>query len=145
MGSPSGTSSGGMTWVGTGRRSSCILRLSTFASRRLPAFLSHFAVVVLRDRGLTGAAGSWRVGIGGDIALGMVSLTIGTRKGSSCDGHDGAQTWGEGLPEGKFRISACGVGGDASGPLTVYCGDLPATGEVSGSGFKVGMCVTRTT
>ena len=143
MGGPSGTSSGGMTWVGARRCLSCIFCLSTFASRRLFAFRAHFAVVLLRDRGLAAAAGSWRVGVGADVTPGIVSTTIGARKGSDCDGYDGAQLRGQGLPEGKCRMSARGVCGGASRPLTVGCGDLPAAGAVPGISVKVILCVTR--
>ena len=83
------------------------------------------------------------MGVGEDVLLGRVSLTISTRKGSSCDGYKGAQALGEGLPEGKFWMSACGVCDGVSGPLTVCCVDLLATGAVSGSGVKVTLCVTR--
>ena len=85
------------------------------------------------------------MGVGEDVLLGRVSLTISTRKGSSCDGYKGAQALGEGLPEGKFWMSACGVCGGVSGPLTVCCVDLLATGTVSGSDVKVTLCVTRAT
>ena len=44
---------------------------------------------------------------------------------------------------GKFWMSVCGVCGCAYEPLTVYCGDLPAVGAVSGIGVKVIICVTR--
>ena len=40
-------------------------------------------------------------------------------------------------------MSACGVCGGASRPLTVGCGDLPAAGAVPGIGVKVIICVTR--
>ena len=40
---------------------------------------------------MAGAAGSWIVGAGKDVApLGGVSMTIGKRKGSDYDVHDGA-------------------------------------------------------
>ena len=85
------------------------------------------------------------MGVGTDVTLGRVSMAIGATKGSDCDEHAGVQAQGEGLPEGKFWMSACGVCGGASGPLTVFCGDLPAPGAVSGSGVKVILCVTRAT
>ena len=71
-------------------------------------------------------------------------MTLGTMKGSDYDGHDGEQARGEGLPDGKFRMSACGVCDGASGPLTVCCGDLLAAGAVPGSGAKVTLCVMHT-
>ena len=71
-------------------------------------------------------------------------MALGTRKGSYCDVYGRAQARGEeDLPEGKYWISACDVYGGVSGPLTAYCGDLPAAGSVSGGGVKVSLCVTR--
>ena len=109
---------------------------STFASRWLFAFRAHVAVVLLWDRGLAAAAGSWRVGVGADVTLGSVSMAIGARKRSNCDGHDSTQVRSKGLPEGKFWMSACGVYGGASRPL-------PAAGAVPGVGVKGILCVPR--
>ena len=57
--------------------------------------------------------------------------------------HGRARARGKGLPEGKFRISACGVSDGALGPLTVCCGDMSVTRAVDESDVKVALCVTH--
>ena len=96
---------------------SCVLRLSTFVLQLLSTFQAYFTIVLLRDRGLADAAGSLRVGACVDVALEVVSMAIGTRKGSVCDLYGRAQARGEeDLPEGKYWISACDVYGGVSAP-----------------------------
>ena len=65
---------------------------------------------------MAGTAGSWKVGAGADVALGGVSMASGKRKGSDFDVHDGGHARSKGLPDGKLRISACGVCGGAFAP-----------------------------
>ena len=84
----------------------------------------------MQDRGLADTVGSWRVGTSADVALGVVSLRIGTMKGSACNVPDNAQAWG-----------ACG---GAYGPPKVCCEDLLATRAMRGSDVAVALYVTRT-
>ena len=78
-----------------------------------------------------------------DVALGVVTMASGTRKGSAYDVHGGTRTRDKGLPEGKYWISACNMFGGASGPVMAYCGNLLAAGTMPGSGVKMTLFVMR--
>ena len=67
----------------------CVLRLITFALRRLSTFLAHFAVVLLQVQELDGATGSWGVEACAGVTLGVVSMTIDARTGSDYNVHGG--------------------------------------------------------
>ena len=56
---------------------SCVLRLITFALQQPSTFQAHFAIVLLRDQGFAGVAGSRRVSPCGHLArTGGINVTL---------------------------------------------------------------------